>query len=104
MKREETSFHAILATSEYRRLDDLDRAVKLVEDGHMTQRKAAKACNVKRGALRRGLKTKKRGGVVGVSGRPRLMNPAEEEKLVSLLEDADNKKTPVKLSCFQDMV
>lgn len=98
------SINALFATSEYRGLDELERAVKLVEDKHTSASEAARICGVSRAAVRRGIEAHKKGRDIGLTGRPRLLSPAEEKQLVNVLEEADQKKQPIKFEQFQDVV
>ena len=70
------------ATAAYRGLEDVEKAVKMCNEEGISERVAAKACNVSRGAVERAKKAKKEGRDWGLTGRPRLLAPEYEVELV----------------------
>ena len=69
-----------------------------------SQRNAAKVCKVSRGSLERTLVSVKEGRPIGVVGRPRALTKEEEEKSVSMIDEAIKKKKNPTLSALQDMI
>jgi len=94
----------LLATNEFRGLEDIEKAVKLVEEHEANKSLAAKVCHVDRSALRRALQAKKERRPWGVPGRSRNLTLAEEERLESLVDNEIKRKQPPSYKAFQDMV
>lgn len=94
----------LLGTSEFRDLEPIEKALKLIKEHYVSQRQAAIACNVDRSAIQRALKAVKADRPIGVPGRPRALNPNEEKQLVQELDEADLKRKSMTFKQFQDKV
>jgi hypothetical protein len=69
----------ILATSTFRCLDSISRAVKLVEDEKLSKQQAASMCGIDRSKLRRALIAKENQRPIAVNGRPPIFSAAQEQ-------------------------
>jgi transposase len=94
----------LIARREFRKLGDVEKAVKLNKEYGTSQEDAAAVCGVSRNQLRKGKKAVEEGRDVGVVGRPTLLNPKEEEQLVALVKENVKKNTPLKYLEFKDAV
>jgi hypothetical protein len=98
------NYSKLLSTSEFRELEDIEKAIKLHNEHQVSIRDAAATCGVKKSALERALKAVKEGRPWGVHGRPRLLSLVEEERLAFLVEEADEKQEPMTFRRFQEVV
>jgi hypothetical protein len=94
----------IINTIDFRGLTPLQKALKLIEEYHISQRQAAKACKVGRRAVQCALNTHKRGRPVGVRGRPKIFKLAEENEVISRIDEAEVNQKPLTFKSFQDLV
>ena len=65
------------ATSDYRELTPIERAVRLVLEHKASLRKAALCCGVTASSLNRAVNARKEGRDIGINGRPPSLEPAE---------------------------
>lgn len=101
MKEEEQKkLKSISLGAEYRGLTNVEKAVKLVQEHSAKPTTAANAMGVEKNKLKRALKAVEEGRNMGVRGRPTLLQPEEEEVLVSIVKGKINQKTPPKFSEF----
>ena len=70
----------ILATSPFRGLKPVEKAMKLVEDKLSSERASAEACGVSRSSLKRAIAAKENCRPVGVNGRPHIFTPDQERR------------------------
>jgi len=78
----------LLALSEYRELPNIEKALKLVGDGHCGSRIAGVVCDISRNSIRRGQSAVKCGRNLQVNGRPSLFSIEEKENIaVSLRQE-----------------
>lgn len=94
----------LLATQEFRGLEDIEKAVLLFTKHEASLRVASDLCGVTKGALERAVKAAKDGRDWGVVGRPRHLTLEEETRLAGLVAEADAKQDPLTFNRFQDMV
>lgn len=94
----------IARTVEYRGKNQMEKAIKLVNEEDIPVQIAAKATGVDRFALSRALKSKEEGREVGSVGRPRVLTQEEEDKLVSIVKEKIKNKTPLTYKQFKTMV
>jgi transposase len=99
-----TNVPRLLATASLRTLDPLEKAVSLVENHGVSKSSAAKHCGVSRRALDRAFTAKQAGRKPGVRGRPKILTEEEEKQLVTWVEEAADRQTPVRVKTFQDKV
>ena len=77
----------LLATCELRLLSPLEKGTSLVIDHGISYRKAAKAVGIKYGKLHYYVSKKLRSEPVMKIGRPTILSPINEEKLVTLITE-----------------
>jgi len=100
----EVRIRRLLSTSSYRELNQLERAMKLVEDDECSYRVAAKVCSVKKNQIESGIKAKRKGRAVGKVGRPHALTPAQEESVAKKLQEKIDKGLNPTFKEFTDMV
>jgi hypothetical protein len=96
MKDDEKHFLNLLATQEFRILEKVEKAVKLVVEYGANKSLAARLCGAERFAVRRALIAVEEGREVGVIERPTLLTLKEEEQVVSVVTKNIEEKTPLK--------
>ncbi len=72
----------LLATSEFRALSNMGKAVKLVQEHNYSIRKAADLLNLKKSVLHRAIKLAMNGKSVQPTGRPPILNSSEKENVI----------------------
>lgn len=102
MQQTDESIHRYLAENDFRLLDPLEQAVRLVEEKICGQRQAVRVCKVKRTALQRALQASKEGRPVGVPGCSKSLTFKKEEQLVKEIDDADLRRKPLTFNQFQE--
>jgi transposase len=98
------SVQRLINTIEFRGLNSLKKAVKLVQEHEISQRQAATVCKVKRRAVQRALKASKEGRDIGVPGRPKLFTREEEEELIEIVDKAELEQKPLTFKQLQEKV
>ena len=96
--------HPILATSPYRLLKPHEKAVKLVNDGVLSQRLAAQATGISRGAVQKALQAHTDGRPLGVNGRPSSLNPTGVSLLYDGLEERLTRRQEITFKTVQSEV
>ena len=104
MAQERQKIEKLLASSAYRSLPEVERAMKLVNDEGLSQNKASMYSRVERTKLRRAIKAQKAGRPVGQVGRPRILNDNMEELLKDKINDALNNGETITSARFRDLV
>lgn len=94
----------LLATNDFRQLDDVLKRVKLVLEYQASTRLVAKTLDLSRGQLRRAVKSWVTKGETGRNGRPPLLNAESSKSLAEWVEKSADRCTPVKFKAFQAKV
>jgi transposase-like protein len=83
----------LLATSEFRALSNMGKAVKLVQEHNYSIRKAADLLNLKKSVLHRAIKLAMNGKSVQPTGRPPILNSSEKENVIrNINKNIDSKE------------
>lgn len=94
----------ILGTREYRGLSQVDKAIKLHDEQHVSYREAAALTGVSASAIFRAKKARAEDRQVGVRGRPKVLGNKGEDALVRYIKEADNNKRPMSFRKLRDKV
>ena len=86
----------LLRTSEFRALDPVARAIKLMHEHDVGRPTAAKLCAINENAIRRGIAALADGRLLHVHGRPNLLNEMQTDNFGKLLSEraAENGNEP----------
>ena len=103
-KQKDEEYHRILSTIEFRQLNQVEKAVMLVNMYNVSERKAAELCNISCAAVGCGKEALKKGRLIGVVGRPQLLGDDSLEELKLWIEQQASKGSPVTYLQFQDKV
>jgi transposase len=76
--------HYALATTEYRQLGKVEKAVKLIEDQACSYREASSLVKISHSSVARGLIAKGKGRTIGKNGRPNKLNVDEMEAFIEI--------------------
>lgn len=101
---DEKNARCLLGTVGIRGLDPHSQAVKLVKEHGVSQGIAAQVCGLSKRQVQRAKASFEKGRDLGVQGRPKLFNYAEEQVLVNIIDKAEAKQKNITFKQFQEHV
>jgi hypothetical protein len=94
----------LLATSDYRNLPPIDKAIKLREDEKLSYRTVVKSTDVTLPSLQRAEKARAEGRELGVNGRPNVLNKAAMECFIDLVNSFIDMREEINYDTAKQLV
>lgn len=103
-KKSDEDGNLLLASSEFRELSPIKKALRLIQKYNFSQRHAAQLLKISKDKIRRALQTEIEGHELERNGRPKSLNPLQEQDLLRIVKEGIQNGKPLSYFQFKNLV